>query len=205
MKAMKRPQVELSVRVKGKNMTITPALHDQVVSKMGRLDKYHDRLQDIDVELRTEKTRDASMHNCVEATTHVRGKTIRVTSKHEDMYAAIDDAVDKLYRQLNRQKERLKAHHGTKLAENAPLVSDVEPIENEPDSSEEQSGNGEPRGVVQIERLDVKPQFEDEAIQEMEALGHDFFVFLNARNERMSVLYRRSDGGYGLIEPHAAR
>jgi putative sigma-54 modulation protein len=121
------------------------------------------------------------------------------------MYAAVDEAADKLYRQLNRQKERLKSHHHGR-------AMDTEPIAVEDAGMESQSvleaptpraaGEGT---IVQIERLEVEPQFEEEAIQDMEALGHDFHVFLNARNERMSVLYRRRDGGYGLIEPHVAR
>jgi putative sigma-54 modulation protein len=206
MKKLRQPREELTVLVKGKNMSVTPALHDQVVRKMGKLQKYHDRLQAIEVELRSEKTREAASQSCVEATTHVRGRTLRVTSTHEDMHAAIDEAVDKLYRQLNRQKERLKSHHGSKLAETIP-ASEAESSDESSLRSETVSGNGrEPHEpVVRVERLDLEPEFEEDAIEAMEDLGHDFYVFLNARNERMSVLYRRSDGGYGVIEPHAAR
>jgi putative sigma-54 modulation protein len=203
MKKMRRPREQLSVHVKGRNMTVTPALHDQVVRKMGKLERYHDRLQSIDVELQTEKTHDAASQNCVEATTYVRGKTLRVTSIHEDMHAAIDEAVDKLYRQLNRQKERMKSHHASKLSESLPGAKS-ESLAEEPLEGDTVAPNGRESGL-RIERLDVEPQFEEDAIEAMEALGHDFYVFLNARNERFSVLYRRSDGGYGVIEPHAAR
>src|SRR5437588_2657583 len=156
MKKLRRPSEELTVHVKGKNMTITPALHDVVVNKMGRLAKYLDRLQAIEVELRTEKTREAAHQNCVEATTRVRGATIRVESTNEAMVAAIDDAVDKLYRKLNRQKERMKSHHGERLAEALPgdetaLEPDVGPSE----SAAQRGNGGSP--VVQIERLDVEP------------------------------------------------
>jgi putative sigma-54 modulation protein len=203
MKKQKVAREELTVHVKGKNMSVTPALHDQVLHKMGRLDKYLDRLQTIEVELHTEKTRDAASQNCVEATTHIRGKTLRVTSTHEEMHAAIDEAVDKLYRQLNRQKERMKSHHATKLVETLPSGE----LEGEDEAREEDRSpaSGERDSVVRVERLDLEPQFEEEAIEAMEALGHDFYVFLNARNERMRVLYRRSDGGYAVIEPHVAR
>jgi putative sigma-54 modulation protein len=185
----------VSVLVKGKNLSITPALRDQVVHKMTKLDKYLDRLQEIEVELCTEKTRQADHHNQVEATTHVLGRTIRVTATNSDMYAAIDDAVGKLYRQLNRKKERVKGHHNGKLAEVVPLedLSDMavgEETQEEPD---------EP--VIRVELLEMKPQFEDEAIEEMELQGKNFYVFLNARNEQVNVVYRHSDGTYGLIEP----
>jgi putative sigma-54 modulation protein len=188
---------KVSVRVKGKNTVITPALRRLVEQKMGRLDKYHDRLQEIEVELCTEKTREAIRKNHVEVTTHVVGRTLRVTAYDDQMYAAVDEAVDKLYRQLNRQKERLKSHHGTKLAEVLPAPEFEGTQEVGPDSEEA----AEP--IIHVERLEVKPQFEDEALLEMDAAGRDFYVFLNARNEQVNVLYRRDDGTYGLIEPVA--
>jgi putative sigma-54 modulation protein len=205
MTKVRHPHQEPTVHVKGKNMTVTPALHDQVVNKMGRLEKYHDRVQTIEVELHTEKTREAAYQSCVEAITHVRGKTLRVTATHEDMHAAIDEAVDKLYRQLHKQKERLKSHHSSKLAEIVPepSVDNESPEFDVPDDGGASSDAD--ATVVHVERLDVEALFEEEAIQEMEALGHGFHVFLNARNERVSVLYKRSDGGYGVIEPHVAR
>jgi putative sigma-54 modulation protein len=185
----------VSVLVKGKNFSITPALRDQVVHKMTKLDKYLDRLQEIEVELCTEKTRQADHHNQVEATTHVLGRTIRVTATNSDMYAAIDDAVGKLYRQLNRKKERVKGHHNGKLAE-------VVPLEDLSDMAAGEETQEEPDGpVIRVELLEMKPQFEDEAIEEMELQGKNFYVFLNARNEQVNVVYRHSDGTYGLIEP----
>ena len=184
----------VSVQVKGKNIPVTPALRDLVVRKMHRLDKYLNRLQAIEVELCTESTRDASHHNHVEATTHVLGRTIRVTSNNSDMHAAIDEAVDKMYRQLNRQKERIKSHHGSKPAEVLPLP--------EAPATEPALPRGDGAApVIRVERLSDKPRFEEEAIEEMEALGQDFYVFLNARSEQMNVVYRRTDGTYGLIQP----
>jgi putative sigma-54 modulation protein len=186
----------VSVHVKGKNLSITPALRDQVMHKMTKLDKYLDRLQEIEVELCTEKTRVADHHNQVEATTHVLGRTIRVTAMNSDMYAAIDEAVDKLYRQLNRKKERVKAHHNGKLAETVGLAD----LATVPEGEEAQEQEPD-EPVIRVELLEMKPQFEDEAIEEMEAQGKTFFVFLNARNEQVNVVYRHKDGTYGLIEP----
>lgn len=198
MKKVHQPHDELTVHVKGRNLTVTPALHDQVVRKLSKLEKYHDRLHDIDVELLTEPTRDAAHRNCVEATTRVLGQTIRVSSTDVDMFAAIDAVVDKLYRHLNRQKERIKSHHGTKLAETLPTESFVEPENGSPGVD----AGADVGPVVRVERLDMKPLFEDEAIEEMETGGRQFYVFLNGRTEQVNVLYRHEDGGYGLIEPH---
>jgi putative sigma-54 modulation protein len=169
---------------------VAPALQEQVVRKMGRLDKYLDRLQGIDVELYVEQTRDAAHRNHVEATAHVPGQILRVATEHGDMRAALDQAVDRLYRRLNRRKERIKTHHAAKPAELVPQAEE---------GGEEVEITTEP--VVEVERLEMKPLFEDEAIQAMETLGREFYVFLNARSEQVNVIYRRTDGVYGLIAP----
>ena len=196
MKKISRQSGDVHVTVKGKNITITPALHDLVVQKMTKLDRYHDRLETIEIELCTQKTRESDHHNHVEATTQVTGKTIRVVSEHGDMYAAIDEAVDKLYRQLNRQKERLKSHHGSRFTDSLPAE--------EPEGLSSASGDssdGTPTPLV-VQRLEMKPLFEDEAIDEIESSKDQILVYLNARNEQVNVLYRRSDGALVLIDPH---
>jgi putative sigma-54 modulation protein len=197
MKRTRRDAGDVVVHVKGKNLTVTPALHDQVVRKMERLDKYLDRLQVIDVELCMEKTRDLDQQCHVEATTRVAGRTLRVTGTDGEMYAAVDQVVDKLYRRLNRRKERLKAHSGSKLAEM--------PIELEVPTADEAAGEVPAERLPSIvpERITLDPMFEDEAVDELEAGSREFLVFINARNEHVSVLYRRPDGDYGLIEPRA--
>lgn len=197
MKKTRHVPGKVAVRVKGKNITVTPALHDQVVNKMQKLDKYLDRLTDIEVELACEQTRDSRQHNHCEATTRVLGHVFRVASDHEDMYAAIDGAVDKLYRQLNRQKERMKAHHGGRKGDEPVL-----PVEQETVEYAQAAPNGaSDDSRIYVTHLDMKPQFEDEAIEELRASGQNFFVFLNARDEQVNVIFVRDEGGYGLIRP----
>lgn len=200
MKQGQRPPGEVNVQVKGKNLAVTPALEAHVVEKMRCLDKYLDRLSQIEVELECEKTRDAAHHNHVEATARVAGRTIRVATSDSDMYAAIDEAVDKLYRQLNRQKERMKSHHGVKPVE----ALSIEPGDagiGEPELDEDEVTGT----IVRVKRFDMKPEFEDDAVENLEDLGHSFYVFLNARSEQVNVLYKRRDGSYGLIEPLVGR
>lgn len=194
MKHGQRSPGEVNVQVKGKNLTVTPALEAHVVEKMRCLDKYLDRLSNIEVELECEQTRDAAHHNHVEATARVAGRTIRVTTSHSDMYAAIDEVVDKLYRQLNRQKERMKSHHAPKPMEALAIAQDG-PGSMEPES-DELTGT-----IVRVKRFDMKPEFEDDAVENLEDLGHNFYVFLNAQSEQVNVLYKRRDGSYGLIQP----
>src|SRR5947209_8482230 len=114
MRKVRRTPGGGSVDVKGENMSVSLALREHGVHKMERLDIDLDRLNEIEVEMSTEKTRDAAFHNLVEATARVRGHTFRAVTSDADMHTVIDEAVDKLYRQLNRTKERMKAHHGTR-------------------------------------------------------------------------------------------
>jgi putative sigma-54 modulation protein len=195
MKRGHRSAGEVDVEVKGKNLPITAALRDQVVSKMQRLDRYLDQLNVIHVELCTEPTKSASDHNSVEATATVRGRTIRVRTSNADMYAAIDESVDKLYRQLNRTKERMKTHSGASLADSLP--PDVQEPADAADGSDE--FGDEP--TIIVERITTEPMFEDEAVGELESSDRTFLVFLNARSEQVNVLYRHANGTYGLIEP----
>lgn len=187
----------VDVQVKGNHCAVTPDMRSHVVRKMQRLQKYMDRLSAIEVELSEEDTRSADHRNQVEATTRVAGRTIRVKAQHEDMLAAVDETVDKLYRQLNRQKERMKAHNNAKLSEVTASMASAEetPMESE-------MGDGDfAVSPVRVERLDMKPQFEDEALEALESSEKSFYVFLNASNEEVNVLYRRDDGSYSLIQP----
>jgi putative sigma-54 modulation protein len=189
---------DVVVTVKGKNMTVAPAMRKFVVSKMARLDRYLDRLETIEIELATEKTRETSSQNHVEASARVAGKTIRVVARNADMRSAVDEAVDKLYRQLNRRKERLKSHYPERPAGRLPLAEIEElPEEFAPD----ESTPGKRPAAIEIERLSLEPMFVDEAVAEIRATGYGFYVFLNAHNEHVNVLYRRGDGSLGLIEP----
>jgi putative sigma-54 modulation protein len=141
-----------------------------------------------------EKTRDLDQQCHVEATTRVAGRTLRVTGTDGEMYAAVDEVVDKLYRRLNRHKERLKAHAGSKLAE-MPIALEQAAAEQDTPAAEERVPS------IRPERITLDPMFEDEAVDELEAGKREFLVFINARTEQVNVLYRRPDGDYGLVEP----
>jgi putative sigma-54 modulation protein len=195
MKRSHQAPGQVEVHVKGSHLLVTQALHDQVVQKMAKLDRYFDKLQTVEVELCWEKTRAADQQCRVEATTHVKGRSMRVVASHADMYAAIDEIVDKLHRSLNRQKERTKSHGTSKISDALSEPDDLELPQLDLTQDEVPT--------IIHERLQIKPQFEEEAIAEMDASGLTFFVFMNARNENVNVLYRHADGSYGVIEPQA--
>lgn len=183
--AAQEPQ-QVTVHVKGKGMRVPASLRDHASRKMQHLGRYLDRLQTIDVTVTQERTRDAGTLTHVEAVAHVPGRTLTVNCSGPDMLAALDEAVDRLYRQLKRTKERMKGHRVGK-----PPAEEVVP-----------PGEAEPVGIT-VERVDAKPLFEEEAAALLDEGNRPFVVFLNARNERLNVLYRKPNGLLALVEPNA--
>jgi putative sigma-54 modulation protein len=189
----------LKVTVTGRNMAVTDALDEYASEKVGHLERYLDRLAGIAVVLGTENARRPSERYTAEATAIIKGRTVRAQVADANMYAAIDAVTDKMHQQLTRLKERTRDH---KRGDSPEIVgTDVEsgivlPLDVDEDGDDEQ----EPR-IVRTKQFLLKPMFSDEAIEELEALDHEFFVFLNAENEQVSVIYKRRDGNFGLIEP----
>lgn len=173
------------LNIKGKNIEVTPALREYAEKRVAKLNKFFQWREDVlvDVLLSVEKD-----DRRAEITYRLGGLVMRGESTHRDMYAAIDEASDKLDRQVRRHKNRLseRLHASPRLME-AEAPTDA-------------ADNGGP-SVVRTKRFLIKPMDLDEAIMQMELLGHDFFVFASAETEEINVLYRRKDGQYGLIEP----
>ncbi|MFS8583140.1 MAG: sigma 54 modulation/S30EA ribosomal C-terminal domain-containing protein, partial [Limnochordales bacterium] len=130
-----------------------------------------------------------------EVTVQVGSLLLRGVGRTDDMYVSIDSAVDRIARQVRKFKTRInrKLQEGAKAARAAAVSVDAAAEEPETEASE-------PR-VVRVKRFAFKPMTVDEAILQMELLGHDFFVFTDAETDEVNVLYRRRDGNYGLIEP----
>lgn len=174
----------MQLSVKGRNLEITEALRRYAEEKLGRLTKYLEQIVSASVVLSVEKHR-----HLAEVTLRVRDLTIRAEESTGDLYSSIDLVAEKLERQILRYKERIVAH-----TVRAPREA------REP--GEERLADEGAR-VVKTKRFAVKPAEVDEAILQMDLLGHNFYVFRNARTEDVNVLYRRRDGNYGLIEPEA--
>lgn len=173
--------------ITGKNVEITDWLRAYVEKKVGKLDRYLPTIDEARVELSVEKTKSAQDRQVVQVTLRSNGKILRAEEKSADMFASIDAALDKMYRQIARLK-------GKQRRRGRPSPGEMPPI---PLTSEEE----EETEIVRVKRFRVNPMEEEEAIEQMELLGHDFFIFLNGRTNRLSVLYRRRDGNYGLLEP----
>jgi len=187
----------MQIVVKGKNVEVTEALRSYVEKKIGRLDRYLDHISECTVELTREMTKSAQARHVVQVTMLANGTILRAEERAGDMYAGIDTVVDTMHRQLVRFKERLhRARSRTSLR-----VMGTEPaLTPEELARGEEEEEGLPH-IARVKRFEMKPMTAEEAASQMELIGHDFFVFYNADRNAFNVLYRREEGGYGLIEP----
>ncbi|WCK54175.1 ribosome-associated translation inhibitor RaiA [Aneurinibacillus sp. Ricciae_BoGa-3] len=178
--------------VRGENIEVTPALRDYAEKKFGRLEKYFENTSSFTCHvtmrvLRGEQT--------VEVTIPMPGLILRAEDTHSDLYAAIDLVVEKLERQIRKYKTKVN-RKSRQTGSPAPLFVELEPQEN---GVEEEDDAG--ISVVRTKRFNLKPMDAEEAVLQMDMLGHSFYVFSNAETDEVNVVYRRKDGRYGLIEP----
>lgn len=180
----------MQIIVKGKNLDMTPALREYAEEKVGKVEKYFDRIIKTEIEMSVERNPKISDNQVVEVTVFTNGPVIRARESATDMYQAIDLVSSKLERQARRAKKKIidRSHHAKNPFKNPSLI-DVE-----------EEGEAEPV-IVKTKRFPLKPMTPEEACLQMELVGHDFFVFVNADTEETNVVYRRKDGNYGLIEP----
>ncbi len=171
--------------VSGKNIVVTDALRERAIKKVGKLDKYFKGDAEAQITMSVQKNR-----HIVEVTILFDGGLLRAEEDNQDMYASIDKVVDSLERQIRRNKTKLeKKFHGKGLK-----LEDVN--FEEKDVDEEHNFK-----IVKTKRFAIKPMTVEEAVLQMNLLGHEFFMFSNAETQEANVVYRRKDGNYGLIEP----
>lgn len=173
-------------------MDVTPAMREYVEKKVSRLEKFFDAPPEREVSVTMSVER--GLHR-VEVMLQVHGVLFRAEEASNDMYASIDLVVDKLEQQFNKYKSKLNERFRdqgvrTRIAANGWMPDRTE---------EEEAGPGE--RVVRVKRFPMKPMDVEEAVMQMNLLGHDFYVFTNAATDEVNVVYRRKNGNYGLIEP----
>jgi len=186
--------------LKSRNVELTGRLRGQIERKLRRLDRIAHEDAEASLELTANASRAAETSNTAEVTLMSHGSVLRSASSGPTLIAAVDRLLDKLERQLIRARERPRAVRGRHAEEAQALLDQAG---SEPPSAKEERAAAEPRetSVVKVKRFDMVPMFEEDAIARMEELGHAFFVFLNAEGGGVCVVYRRADGGYGMIEP----
>jgi putative sigma-54 modulation protein len=182
----------MELQILSNNMDLTPRLRNYIEKKTTRLDRYLPGLSSIQVEVAMENTRSAVQRHVAEITIRDgRGTILRAEERNSDIFAAVDAVVDKLYRQIERYrgKKQTKARgkgEETDLGEPLPIAEEY--VE-------------EDQIIVRQKRFALHPMSPEEAIDQMELLGHDFYVFFNAEDDAVNVIYRRRDGTFGLLQP----
>lgn len=181
----------MDLNITGKNIEVTPEARRYVQRKLGKMERYLSNILKFEVEIFEEKTKAPEQHYVVQVTVDSNGTLLRGEERGNDLFTAVNRVADVMGRQIERYKGKLygRTRGGVSIRTEA---EPGEPVEEE--ELPEQK-------VVKVKRFAIKPMPVAEAVEQMELLGHDFFLFINSETEQFSLLYRRRDGNYGLIEP----
>ncbi len=174
----------MKIIITGKNIDVTEALKERVTKKINKLDKFFTSETEAHVTLSVQKAR-----QIVEVTIPFNGIVLRAEDSNEDMYSSIDRTVDLLERQIRKNRTRLQK----RLHEHDFRFESIGSSEEVPEEKEFK--------IVRSKRFAIKPMDVEEAVLQMNLLGHEFFMFFNADTRQVNVVYKRKDGNYGLIEP----
>lgn len=181
----------MDLQVKGRNVDVTDPLFSYAERKLGKLSRHLSDESRCELELAVEHNPSISEPQVAEATVWTKGPVLRARESSTDMYASIDLVADKLERQVKRYRERRtrkQAQHVANHSHSAAAEPHALPDE-------------ENAVIVKQKQFNMKPMPPEEAILQLELIGHDFFVFTNADTDEVNVVYKRRDGNYGLIEP----
>lgn len=182
----------MNYNIRGENIEVTPAIREYVEKKIGKLERYFTETPNAQVHVNLKVYSDKKSK--VEVTIPMTQLVLRAEEANEDMYAGIDLIADKLERQIRKHKTKVNR----KFREKGGLTSMFNVLEeNKEVVIEEEDQDLE---VVRTKRFDLKPMDSEEAILQMNMLGHSFYVFTNALTHNTNVVYKRKDGRYGLIE-----
>jgi putative sigma-54 modulation protein len=179
--------------VKGKNIDVPDSVRQYAERKMRRLERLLDDRTDAVVELSNEQHRSAADSQIAEVTLVVGGQMLRSHAAGPTYQASLDTVIDRIERQAVDAREKPRGRVRPKEARARRAAAE------EPESAAEQEQPG--HRIVKTKRFAIEPMFEEDALAQMEELGHHFFVFVNAETERLCVLYKRHAGDFGLIEP----
>jgi putative sigma-54 modulation protein len=182
-----------------RNLELTDRLRSQIERKLQRLDRVTHAMAEADVELIANASHANDSAQVAEITLRNNGDVLRSSASGATSIAALDVVLDKLERQLVRTKEKpgsIRKRHADEVESvlQREALGTIDPESNRPDART-------PPSVVRIKRFDMQPLFDEDAIAQMEELGHAFFVYLDAETEQVAVLYRRRNGSYGVIQP----
>jgi putative sigma-54 modulation protein len=179
----------MQFQVKGRNLEVSDAIRSYAEEKLGKLER---QLTDprVELELALEKNPSIAENNVAEATIWTNGPVLRAREATSDMRASIDQLVEKLERQVARYKKQARSRRRRAARANGPTPETIPVVADE----------GEPL-IVKTKQFAVGPMTPEDAVLQLELIGHDFFVFRNGDSNEINVVYKRRDGNFGLIEP----
>jgi putative sigma-54 modulation protein len=178
----------MRLQVKGRNLEVSDQIRQYAEDKLAKLDRLIKDPTRIELELAVEKNPSIADNHVAEATVWTKGPVLRAREASGDMKASIDQLVDKLERQVKRYRDKRRPRKHGRPEGAAPEPAPLEV-------------SAEGPAIVKTKQFAIKPMAPDEAVLQLELVGHDFFVFRNAESDAINVVYRRRDGDYGLIEP----
>lgn len=178
----------MKIIVRGEKVTVTSAIDEFINEKLGKLDKYFENPEEMTANVLIKIRKDGHK---VEITIPSKKYILRIEEKKDDVYAAIDVAIDKLERQIIKNKSKLedKNKRGQSFRDEQAYIGELEKFEEDDD-----------QGIVKRKKIELKPMDEEEATIQMELLGHEFYLFKDAQTMEVKLVYKRKEGGYGLIE-----
>ncbi len=179
----------MDVQIYNRNLELTDRLSDYVYSKLEKFERYLPNVESVRVDLAETNIRDASRRMVAQLTMHVPGTILRAEERGADIFAAFDVVLDKMERQIQRYKGRKRRRRTAAAPAGEELAAAVE-------AAEDFDGK-----IVRVKRFEVTSMLPEDAKDQMELLGHYFYVFLDATDGMLSVVYKREDGDYGLIKP----
>lgn len=180
----------MDIQLTGKNIEISPVVRDYVERKLGKLSRHLPNITESKVEITEAKTKSPETRYVVQVTVNSNGILLRGEERGQDILMAIDRVTEVMDTQIKRYKEKRFAK-----SRGASFIRGTFETKEAPESA---STGVE---IIKVKRFTIKPMSPEEAVEQMELLGHDFFVFFNADTEKIDLVYRRKDGKYGLIEP----
>ncbi len=178
----------MDIQIYNRNLELTDRIREYVDKKVGKLERYLPEIEDVRVDLSTTTARDQSRRMVAQCTIYAPRAVLRAEERAADIFAAIDAVVDKMTRQIERYKGRRLERRG--LPEEEAVTAEAEA------TPEPERGR-----IVRVKEFPLHAITPEQAAEEMELLGHQFYIFLDAQDGRVAVVYKRNDGDYGVLKP----
>lgn len=188
----------MQLTVHGRHLEVTDWIREYIDKKVNRLERYLPQMQEMRAELTQSETRAAADRYTAQITVWANGQILRAEESTSDIFASIDATIDKMASQLQRFKGR---RYESRRRASAAASMEAEMNDLLPVAEEEEPEAGFDGAIIRRKQFAVEPMNEEEALEQMELLGHDFFLFFNPDVNAVNVIYRRRDGNYGVLQP----